>query len=58
MTGPTGIVKGCMPLIYIGLLNYFKIELCKYCTISVKSLVNENDSHLDSPYLNTYFDHR
>ena len=58
MTGLTGIVKGSMLLIYIGLMNYFKIRLCKYCTISVESLVNENDSHLDSPYLNTYFDQR
>ena len=58
MTGPTGIVKGYMPLIYIGFLNYFRIILCEYCTISVKSHVNENDSHLDSPYLNTYFDQR
>ena len=58
MTGPTGIVKGSMLLIYIELLNYFKIILCECCTISVKSHVNENDSHLDSPYLNTYFDHR
>jgi hypothetical protein len=58
MTGLAGIVKGSMLLIYIELLDYFKIKLCEYCTISVKSLVNENDSHLDSPYLNTYFDHK
>jgi len=25
MTGPTGFVKGCMLLIYIGLMDYFKI---------------------------------
>ena len=58
MTGLAGIVKGSMLLIYIELLDYFKIKLCEYCTILVKSLVNENDSHLDSPYLNTYFDHK
>ena len=33
-------------LIILFIKNYFKIRLCEYCTISVKSLVNENDSQL------------